>query len=93
MYDLIVCRCGNSIGQLFPLFKKLKAMKFIKQFKERFPDDDINTRFPTNDSIYSYIAMYSDIEFSVGDILDALCVNNMCCRTVMMTNEEIKNYK
>lgn len=91
MYPPIVCRCGLSLGHIAEAYRELVNKKFLMEFERRFPEKKISELFPKAKNISEYMK-HLDWEFSRDDILDALGISMECCRTVMITNREFKDF-
>lgn len=81
MFPYIVCWCGRSIGDLFPLFNAMKQEKYEEYCKK-------------NGIVIEpkRVTVSSDVHVDVGDILDALHLHTDCCRSRMITQIEFKEY-
>jgi DNA-directed RNA polymerase subunit N (RpoN/RPB10) len=63
----ILCpECGKSLGEVYPLFIKLRELFFGKKYKNMKIHPHKLSLVPTE---------------NVGFILNSLQVNNFCCRT------------
>ena len=79
MYPMIVCTCGRPLGDIYDLYKAMvidKALNLIHQKKMSL----------------SEIPKY--LEEGTGDILEKLgfSINDICCRTRLITQIEFKDY-
>lgn len=81
MYPYIVCFCGQSLGDIYELFKELRRRK-IKAHLEKLGYDVLPELFQFSD----------DVDVSAGDILDKLHVKQQCCRGRLLTQVEYKEY-
>lgn len=80
MLPLIICHtCGMPIGDLHSIFKELEEKRKMEYIQKTGIDPDM-------------ISVSDRCTIVYGDILDRLQVINMCCRTLMFTNMEYKNY-
>jgi DNA-directed RNA polymerase subunit N (RpoN/RPB10) len=80
MLPLIICHsCGMPLGDVHNIFKLLEEDRKREYVAKTGIDPDMLS-----------VADRCDIAF--GDILDKLQIINMCCRTLMFTNMEYKNY-
>ena len=77
MYPYIVCYCGRSIGDLYDLFKELRAAKFADSFGEF----DIDP---------SMIPITEELQVDLDDIFKSLHIHVPCCRTRLMSQIEFK---
>jgi len=77
MYAYIVCFCGRSLGDLFDLFREMRAIKYADAYSNLDFDIDPNL-----------LAITESVQVKLDDVLDDLCLNLDCCRTHMLTQVE-----
>ena len=63
--------CGCALGHVYPAYYRILT-KRIKDTLDKHR--------------YSYQDQWDNIETDMGDVLDKLCVMNLCCRTRMMSH-------
>jgi len=77
MYPYIVCYCGRSLGDLYDLFKELRAAEFRKKFGKLEIDPGM-------------IATAEDLQVELDGVFKMLHLNLQCCRVRMMSQIEFK---
>lgn len=80
MFPYIVCYCGRSLGDIYPVFKEMRKQRYQEYLKK---DSDIEiVKLMTS----------TKIDVKLGDILDALNINCECCRVRLLTQVEYSEY-
>lgn len=79
MYFLIVCTCGQSLGDLSDAFKLLRH--------KRTQEAILKAGRPINPSV---LATVDDLQPQLGDDLTSLGLTSQCCRLRMLTCVEFK---
>lgn len=73
MYPFIVCFCGNSVGDIYDLYKAMKLSKYVEVYDETQLDIDP-----------SLLAISDNIQLELSDVFDDLNVDMDCCKTRLM---------
>lgn len=81
MYPHIICFCGRSLGDIYDLFKMLRAERYVAAYKRA----DAGAIDP------AMLAITESIHVDISDILDMLHLHTDCCRMRMQTQVEINS--
>lgn len=82
MYDIIKCyRCNTSLGEFYSLYNAMKHQLYEDYFNKELDNVDV-FKLELNDNV----------NINTAEIFDILNINNYCCRTIILTNIEIKSY-
>lgn len=79
MLFAIVCHCGRSIGDLYPVYSALRNMIMDAELKKL-------GRNISPDRLH----LATDFQPRLGGVLDQLGINLECCRTRFLTSVEFE---
>lgn len=78
MYPYILCFCGRALGDVYDAYKLLRLLKYEAAYGEDGVKIDP-----------AYLAITEAVFVDMSDVLAALGIHSICCRTRMTTQVEI----
>jgi DNA-directed RNA polymerase subunit N (RpoN/RPB10) len=81
MYPYIVCYCGRSVGDLYPLFDEMRKERYEEYFKKTGHRIEPNR-----------VTISSDVHVDLGDVFKKLNIRTQCCKARLLTQLEYKEY-
>ena len=80
MYPHIICFCGRSLGDLYDIFKLLRAERYAAAYKAVGRNIDP-----------AMIGIIESLQVDIGDVFELLHLHLPCCRARIMTQVEFNS--